>query len=352
MAYDFFPKSADEITKTLKSYPKPVLEDVVKLYKSLSKLDATPINIDKSKPRNINVSRKLQGKVDLKKINRDLKLRSLTLKFGNGSSGNRGSNNRGNLFESYFLRDLKQWWEGNEKKCEPKNLIAIRDLDATYGIRSSKTFKVISVGGENTKRPLDFSQSSVVLTNPKGSGLNVGKSVSDITLQGDFGEVYLSLKRGSTTTFFNVGVRTIMPPEDIQNRKLRNSSAKKLLKMFGIEEGKFCDVFNGDYKGPGEVKAKADKVAIGRLLESGIGYGYHIIHEFPKYILSKEMTKKKMESASKIGDVTVYYGGVGGAGKRIDIVFSSKDYSFKLNFRDTQGKDGYPTRLMCDFTYN
>ena len=24
---------------------------------------------------------------------------------------------------------------------------------------------------------------------------------------------------------------------------------------------------------------------------------------------------------------------------------------FKLNLRDTQGGDGYPTRLMCDFKY-
>ena len=24
-------------------------------------------------------------------------------------------------------------------------------------------------------------------------------------------------------------------------------------------------------------------------------------------------------------------------------------YKFKLNIRDTQGKDGYPTRMMCDF---
>ncbi len=29
---------------------------------------------------------------------------------------------------------------------------------------------------------------------------------------------------------------------------------------------------------------------------------------------------------------------------------SSPNYKFKLNIRDTQGKDGYPTRMMCDFT--
>jgi hypothetical protein len=30
---------------------------------------------------------------------------------------------------------------------------------------------------------------------------------------------------------------------------------------------------------------------------------------------------------------------------------SSSIYKFSLNIRDTQGKDGYPTRLMCDFKY-
>ena len=37
-------------------------------------------------------------------------------------------------------------------------------------------------------------------------------------------------------------------------------------------------------------------------------------------------------------------------GKRIDMEMSSPNYKFKLNIRDTQGKDGYPTRMMCDFT--
>ena len=27
----------------------------------------------------------------------------------------------------------------------------------------------------------------------------------------------------------------------------------------------------------------------------------------------------------------------------------SSVYKFKLNIRDTQGNDGYPTRMMCDF---
>jgi hypothetical protein len=56
-----------------------------------------------------------------------------------------------------------------------------------------------------------------------------------------------------------------------------------------------------------------------------------------------------IESAT-VGTVTIHYGGKGGRGKRIDMEMESAHYKFKLNIRDTQGRDGYPTRLMCDFT--
>ena len=105
--------------------------------------------------------------------------------------------------------------------------------------------KVDVVGGENTKRPLYFTP-KIGLTNPKGSGTNIGKSVTDITLIKDNGEeVYLSLKMGNTVTFFNVGIRTILTPNDIQTYNIRNTDGKKLLKLFGVDEKLFCDVFNG-----------------------------------------------------------------------------------------------------------
>ena len=56
------------------------------------------------------------------------------------------------------------------------------------------------------------------------------------------------------------------------------------------------------------------------------------------------------EASTVIGPVTIYYGGKKGRGKRVDMEMRSKHYRFKLNIRDTQGGDGYPTRMMCDFT--
>ena len=56
-----------------------------------------------------------------------------------------------------------------------------------------------------------------------------------------------------------------------------------------------------------------------------------------------------MKKAAITGNMTIFYGGKTGKGKRIDIEMESPLYKFKLNIRDTQGNDGYPTRLMCDF---
>jgi hypothetical protein len=58
-----------------------------------------------------------------------------------------------------------------------------------------------------------------------------------------------------------------------------------------------------------------------------------------------------MKEASKPQSLTLYYGGKTGSGKRIDMEIMTPKYALKLNIRDTQGKDGYPTRMMADFTY-
>ena len=49
---------------------------------------------------------------------------------------------------------------------DEKILTAIKDLDKIYNIGKSKTFDAKVVGGENTRRPLDFS-GKVTITNTK-----------------------------------------------------------------------------------------------------------------------------------------------------------------------------------------
>lgn len=354
MAYTFFPKSISEIAKELenKNFPKENIQEVVSLYTLLSDKLEQPINIDLTKRTNVNVSRSLEGDMTIPDIKRKAGLKKIKIKFGNGSSGNRGVNNRGNLFEPQFAEALMQWWEG-ATVTNDNMLAAIKHLDNTYKIRESNTFKVDVVGGENTPRPITYVP-NILVSNPKGTGTDVGKSVTDITITLDGGkEIYLSLKLGTTVTFFNLGIKKVLTKSDIQNYSIDNANGKALLDLFGIDEQLFCDIFNGTLKNS-VVKEilPPNKVPLEKFLASGIGHNYHIIHKLAGTIKSKEMSPKAMADGANIqGKIKIYYGGKTGTGKRINIEFKTKTYQFSLNMRDTQGGDGYPTRLMCDFKY-
>ena len=353
--YNFFPKSVEEIDKTLTDFSPEAKEEIGKLFTYLkgksSGSKIPPINIDLKKQNHINISRSLKGIVDIPDVMRGADLKRIKLKFGDGSSGNRGSNNRGNLFEGIFAKAMQAWWDG-EPVTDKKLEAAILDLDKSYAISKSKTLDISVEGAENTKRPIEFGP-NIILKNPKGSGFDVGQSVTDITLTTDTQKIFLSLKLGGTTTFFNVGVKTKLTTSEIKSGTITNTDGLKLLKMFGIDPIKFCQVFNEDKistRDKIDRRANYDKLAIGKLLQSGIGHNYHIIHKMSAKIVSKHMDERAMKKAAMItSGITVYYGGKKGKGKRIDVEFESASYIFKINIRDTQGTDGYPTRMMCDF---
>ena len=357
MAYDFFPKTSKQIMDKLGGkFPAENVAELIILHERLSKEYGleTPINIDTAKKSNINVSRALEGDTTIPKIVKLASINNLKLKFGNGSSGNRGVNNRGNLFEPIFADDMLKWWAGEDVRSQ-SNLNAIEHINQVYNLRKSKTLKVDVVGGLNTPRPLDFSGANIVLTNTKGTGTDVGESVTDITLHTDDGPIYLSLKLGKTTTFFNVGVRTILTPDEIEQGFIRNKNGQRLLDMFGIDNENFCRIFMGGKSGSGYKEyvsnARYNRTKMQKLLESGIGHNYHIVHKMSGTVLSKRMDKAMMRKAAKTSTMKLYYGGKTGTGKRINMEMKSSVYKFSLNIRDTQGKDGYPTRLMCDFSY-
>jgi hypothetical protein len=356
MAYDFFPKSVNELREKTKNFPPESQGELFLLFqylkKKFPKLE-TPINLDLKEKKKANVTRYIENDIKIGIISKEAKLDKLKIKFGNGSSGNRGVNNRGNLFEPQFAEALLAWWKG-EKVSDRPMLLAIEDLDKTYGIRKWKKLKVDILGGENTKRPLIYSP-KIALKNPKGTGYDVGKSVTDITISDGTlkNQVYLSLKLGSTVTFFNVGLRTTpsgtgITPDAVKSYNIVGEGLK-LLQTFGIDPVAFCDVFNQRLeRGYKEIVRPTE---LTELLKTGIGEGYHVIHKMPGKIISKKMDLSSLNRAANIGSATIYYGGKGGNGRRIDYVVESSTYKFQLNIRDTQGKDGYPTRLMCNFSY-
>lgn len=364
MAYDFFPTKGNEIIKKCGKFPPVNVADMIKLHEALQSkynIDA-PINIDlgskyaNQKITQVNVTRALEGAITIKEIMRLGNVENLKLKFGNGSSGNRGAGNRGNAFEEQFASDIQNWWAG-EEVSNKNHLKAILDLDKTYNLSESSTLTVKVVGGKNTPRPLKYSAGKIILENTEGIGTDVGAAVTDITLTKDDGEeIYLSLKFGPTTTFFNTGVRTVLTPEEIESGSISNKNGLKLLSMFGIEDTKFCQVFQGGKSTPPSYSAKEtvsyDSMMLQKLLESGIGYGYHVIHKFTSgRVLSKKMDRTAMRKAAKTTRMRIFYGGKTGTGRRVNMECESSTYKFSLNIRDTQGNDGKPTRMMCDFKY-
>lgn len=363
MAYDFFPKSKKDIQDKLKNKTPKYKDNCSKVFEYLRKkypTIETPINIDTMKGENspINVVRAIKGSLTESQILLQAGVQQpFKIKFGDGSSGNRGAQNRGNAFEYEFVNSLIKWREGNIDGIDATVLSTIEGLDKQYGIGEGdpKAFQVKAEGAANNRRPLTFTN-GIRVSNPKGTGTDVGELVTDVTVlwKNKLGlqkTLYLSLKFESTVTFFNVGIKTILTKSEIQSGNITNKDGLALLELFKIDPEKFCQIFNGELKQGTKEIVTPNRTGLKTLLETGIGHNYHVIHKMPGKIKSYEVNEQYMRNAAAPVSQEIYYGGKGGAGKRIDIVVKSATYEFKLNIRDTQGTDGYPTRMMCDFKY-
>ena len=364
MAYTFFPKTEDEICKKIKTAKQ--VGDITNLFYFLrNKFPAveTPININLETLGKVNVSRSLEGSVDLATIKREIGLSKIIIRFGSGSSGNRGVNNRGNLFEPQFAYAFLDWWTAT-KEPEQKMLNVCRELRDEYDLCAYNTLRWEAEGALNKKRPVVFSPNIIISAPGVIPGGDIGSIVTDLSLYGTKTEpnsreqfiAYFSLKLGTTATFFNVGIKTVLTTKEIQEGSIKNHEGLKLLNMLGIDNLKFCKIFNGRSftnleSKKDDVWSAVDKGALETFLSSGIGHGYHIIHKLSNEIKSIKVDKNYMKEASTPTSCVVYYGGMGGNGKRIDIEIKTSHYKFKLNIRDTQGQGGYPTRLMGDFSY-
>ena len=360
MAYTLFPTKTADI---LKIKPDPIRGgEIVELFGYLKrkyKTVKTPINIDPGKLSIVNVTRELQGTADLNVVKKEAKLEKIKIKFGAGSAGNRGVANRGNLFENTFARAIESYWSGQEVQ-DPMMLKAIENLSKTYNFKRLKNLNVKEEGALNTKRPLQF-RPGPYISSPTGS-LDIGPTVTDLTLHKGKNinnytrsEVvsYLSLKLGGTTTFFNIGVKKILTKSEIQTGMVKDRDGIKLLDMFGIDNKTFCQIFNGTLKKgfSSNTFNKINKRYLETFLQSGLGYGFHVIHKLTSEIKSFKVDQSYMLQATKPRTCQVFYGGLGGQGKRVDIVIMTPKYKMKVNIRDTQGTDGYPTRIMGDFNY-
>jgi len=360
MAYTFFPTSATEIKQTLKTGNKDKVDDIINVFTYLRKQFKdypTPINVDPKAIGKINVTRELQGDVDLADVKRKAKVKSITMKFGSGSSGGRGVQNKGNAYEGILATAIEKWWNGED--VEASLLETVEKIAKLHGLNKCPSLEVKKVGELNNKRPFVFTPKVKISSQIPITNNNLGPVVTDITLlcgKRQSREIYLSLKTGGTVTFFNSGVRTVLSPQEIKTGKIENDNGLKILDMFNIEPSLFCDVFNGKLKKSYSedvwaTMTSTQKRNLKDFLKSGIGHGYTVVHKLTRETKVYEVDETYMEEAATPKSCVVYYGGKTGTGKRVDMEIETGHYILKLNMRDTQGGDGYPTRMMCDYSY-
>jgi len=358
LAYTFFPKTATEIKQKLKG-DKTKIEEIINVFaylKSKFKKIETPINIDPATIGKINVTRDLQGDIELSTIKRETKFSKITMKFGSGSSGGRGVQNKGNAYEGELAGAIQKWWNG-EKIDDSKLEEAVNKIATLHNLKKYKKLEVKMVGELNNKRPFVFTPKVLISSKIPITNNNLGPVVTDITLVLDGKkEIYLSLKAGGTVTFFNSGIRTVLSPQEIKTGRINNKEGLKILDMFNINDALFCDIFNGNLKkGYNEdiwkTMSSKQKRDLKDFLISGVGHGYTIVHKLTNRTEVYMVDESYMNDAATPKSCTVYYGGKTGTGKRIDMEIETGHYILKLNMRDTQGGDGYPTRMMCDYSY-
>lgn len=355
-AYTEFPTSADQI-----SNPKVAeLFKIVKAFPGLKIED--PIAIDPNKKNHPKITRALKTNndfishlekglgIEIEDANEVIKWNGLYIEFGEGSRGGRGSNSKGLSFEAEIAADLNNFKAGNEQYTHEglvKEMIKEFDLNPT-------NFKVIEEGGENKRRPLVFTDKGPIVGH---SGENIADTLTDLTIDKSGTKIYISLKFGGTLTFFNAGVAaTVFPKSDFADGKIETPNGVALLDTFGIDNELFCRVFN-EYKEDGtgtnfseyhKATNEFDKDKLFNLVESGIGTGYYMLKGGRKtefFFVGDEYNKAASQPTTGI---EIQYGGKSGKGKRIDIVFESEKYRFKINIRNKQGKL-YPSHIMCDY---
>jgi hypothetical protein len=271
--------------------------------------------------------------------------------------------NMGNQYEDDLTAALIAYCSGQKPKKYVDHVdTIIGALTKEYGEGPTKA---IGEGGKNQARPLKKKGSNIIISAGGASTLDIGSTLTDITLIIGGKKVYLSVKFGSTLSFFNCGVRSsggdklaLFPEAKLKAGDIP-ADGKSYLEMFGINEEKFLDVFEnyGKTSGPTVPGHIADttlstsgKAALEDLIASGVGYGYWMCHYTGSHLHFYEIDRQYMENASTLlsNKVEVNYGGVSGTGKRIDMLFETKSYEFKFNIRNKSG-GVYPTHTNGDY---
>lgn len=292
----------------------------------------------------------------------DLEDFAKTSEFGGQIKGGKKIN-MGNQYEDDLTQSLIDYCSGQtpKKYSEHVNQI-VSALTEKYG---SAPTKAIGEGGKNQKRPLAKKGNNIIISAGGATTNNIGSTLTDITLEVDGKPVYISVKFGSTLSFFNCGIRSsgkgnlaLFPEAKLKAGEIPDDG-RDYLEMFGIDQQKFLDVFANYGKGTGTTVenhierttlSPNGKKALQDMIKSGVGYGYWMCHYTGSDLNFYEIDQNYMNKAATLvgNSVEINYGGAGGRGKRIDMIFETQSYEFKFNIRNKQG-GVYPTHTNGDY---
>lgn len=361
-SYSFLPKNKKEVNNLVKD--KMISNKIIKLLETLQKVNSSiedPLAIKKDNFKQIKIARKLKdkesellNKLGIKSLD---ELAPLKISFGNGSRGLKGSNSRGFSFEKEVLNDLIKYSNGSLDFEHPKLIEDIKKI-----IKPTDIKEVSLEGSKNTKRPLKISGGNLLISSST-SGFDIGKEVADILVKTKSGEeLYFSLKykssKSSAISFFNIGLTKFLKKEEIEKFKIENKESKAILNFFGIDEKRFCSIYNGfnnknipideKFKKKEIIESKADKSKIQSLLRSGIGYGYYVIYQAGKDYEVENIDKKYLDSITKVQSVKIIYPEIGKS-KYLQIIIQTSKYKFNVHIRNSQGGI-YPNGMFCYYS--
>lgn len=270
-----------------------------------------------------------------------------------------GGGNKGIDFEKELEQDLIKL----KKEIVGYTYKDFMDYFIKGPLKNDMLTEVEATGKENTPRPLAVDGQGKLYVSVRGGARNeeIGDALADLVCKTKKRKKHnLSLKYGSTVTFFNSGVGRIFNEADFKAGKFEHPTAKALLDMFKINPVRFRNVFM-NYKAPDPLgkKSKAEKDVVVqkvnkndlyRFIKTVVGYGYILVHKntnnsVDSYDITEEFLS---QAAMPMSDTVEIHYPVGGAAKRIDIKVETKHFHLNFNIRNKQGGI-LPSHIMCDY---
>jgi hypothetical protein len=251
-----------------------------------------------------------------------------------------GGGNAGEKYEQKFVDKAKST-AGDSFENLPKDL---QTLYTALGIGSTKLTPddIAFAGAQDTKRSLS-------LEGPK----DVGKTISDLTINYDGNEYYISLKNKSGSGLYSGKNIPFIYEKDgkviyDQSKKGSAPSIDFLFDMFNIDEERLADGINNFINQEGEVDnwtdVDIDTEKFKKLLASSFGYGYYYVKEKGKGDVSVVPILTAQDALDAVGDIKsaqIKYPGPNTKQMSIRVLTDSPLFGsskYEVNVRNTQGK--------------